>query len=54
VDEDDRACLDGLAESAHKTDCRIHAYVRAGDLCLILVDQVEEALSHIAKRIAEN
>ena len=24
-----------------------------GDLCLILVDQVEEALEHIAKRIAE-
>jgi cyanophycin synthetase len=24
-----------------------------GDLCLILVDQVEEALAHIAKRIAE-
>jgi cyanophycin synthetase len=25
-----------------------------GDLCLILIDQVEEALAHIAKRIAEN
>ena len=25
----------------------------AGDLCLILVDQVEEALAHIAKRISE-
>ena len=24
-----------------------------GDLCLILIDQVEEALEHIAKRIAE-
>ena len=24
-----------------------------GDLCLILVDQVEEALAHIAKRIDE-
>ena len=24
-----------------------------GDLCLILVDQVEEALEHIARRIAE-
>jgi cyanophycin synthetase len=24
-----------------------------GDLCLILIDQVEEALAHIAKRIAE-
>ena len=27
--------------------------LNAGDLCLILVDQVEEALDHIAKRIAE-
>ena len=26
--------------------------LQAGDLCLILVDQVEEALAHIAKRIA--
>ncbi|HEX7648310.1 MAG TPA: cyanophycin synthetase, partial [Noviherbaspirillum sp.] len=25
----------------------------SGDLCLILVDQVEEALAHIAKRVAE-
>ena len=29
------------------------AELKAGDLCLILVDQVEEALGHIAKRIAE-
>ncbi len=29
------------------------AKLRPGDLCLILVDQVEEALAHIAKRIAE-
>lgn len=27
--------------------------LQAGDLCLILVDQVEEALDHIARRIAE-
>ena len=27
--------------------------LKGGDLCLILVDQVEEALEHIAKRIAE-
>ncbi|MFC3106652.1 cyanophycin synthetase [Undibacterium arcticum] len=27
--------------------------LNAGDLCLILVDQVEEALAHIGKRIAE-
>jgi cyanophycin synthetase len=25
-----------------------------GDLCLILVDQVEEALAHLAKRVAES
>jgi cyanophycin synthetase len=27
--------------------------LQPGDLCLILIDQVEEALEHIAKRIAE-
>ncbi|AOB32102.1 cyanophycin synthetase [Bordetella sp. H567] len=29
------------------------ARLQAGDLCLILVDQVEEALAHIAMRVAE-
>jgi len=29
------------------------ARLNSGDLCLILVDQVEEALDHIAKRIAQ-
>ncbi|MFJ2988402.1 cyanophycin synthetase [Collimonas sp. NPDC087041] len=29
------------------------SHLSPGDLCLILVDQVEEALAHIAKRIAE-
>jgi len=29
------------------------AGLRAGDLCLILIDQVEEALAHIAQRVAE-
>ncbi|MBS1190080.1 MAG: cphA [Rhodocyclaceae bacterium] len=29
------------------------ARLKAGDLCLILIDQVEEALAHIARRIAE-
>ncbi|HTJ96306.1 MAG TPA: cyanophycin synthetase, partial [Rhodocyclaceae bacterium] len=29
------------------------ARLKEGDLCLILVDQVEEALEHIAKRVAE-
>ncbi|MRD73691.1 cyanophycin synthetase [Rhodocyclus tenuis] len=30
------------------------AGLAAGDLCLILIDQVEEALEHIAKRVAES
>ncbi|ASU38577.1 cyanophycin synthetase [Herbaspirillum sp. meg3] len=29
------------------------ASLKAGDLCLILIDQIEEALEHIAKRVAE-
>ncbi|MDE2599257.1 MAG: cyanophycin synthetase [Rhodocyclaceae bacterium] len=29
------------------------ARLKSGDLCLILVDQVEEALAHIAQRVAE-
>ena len=29
------------------------AELKDGDLCLILIDQVEEALGHIAKRVAE-
>jgi len=29
------------------------ARLQAGDLCLILIDQVEEALAHIARRVAE-
>jgi cyanophycin synthetase len=29
------------------------AKLQTGDLCLILVDQVEEALAHIARRVAE-
>ena len=29
------------------------ARLQPGDLCLILIDQVEEALAHIAKRVAE-
>jgi cyanophycin synthetase len=28
--------------------------LQPGDLCLILIDQVEEALDHIAKRVAGN
>jgi len=29
------------------------AELRAGDLCLILIDQIEEALDHITRRLAE-
>jgi cyanophycin synthetase len=29
------------------------ADLQSGDLCLILIDQIEEALAHIAKRVAE-
>jgi cyanophycin synthetase len=29
------------------------AELQAGDLCLILIDQIEEALEHIARRVAE-
>jgi len=30
------------------------ARIQPGDLCLILIDQVDEALEHIAKRVAES
>ncbi|WP_018506567.1 cyanophycin synthetase [Thiobacillus thioparus] len=30
------------------------SHLKPGDLCLILIDQVEEALAHIARRIAES
>ena len=29
------------------------ARLQPGDLCLVLVDQVEEALAHLARRCAE-
>jgi cyanophycin synthetase len=28
--------------------------LQPGDLCLILIDQVDEALAHIAQRVAES
>jgi cyanophycin synthetase len=28
--------------------------LQPGDLCLILIDQVEEALAHIEKRVAQH
>ena len=54
----------GLRNAKRTTDIReIHgeflaidtalAELRSGDLCLILIDQIEEALGHIAKRVAE-
>jgi len=30
------------------------ARLQPGDLCLILIDQVQEALDHIARRVAES
>ncbi|MEY3883551.1 MAG: hypothetical protein RLZZ379_829, partial [Pseudomonadota bacterium] len=30
------------------------AKLQPGDLCLILIDQVDEALAHIAQRVAES
>ena len=54
----------GLRNAKRTTDIReIHgeflaidtalAELKSGDLCLILIDQIEEALAHIAKRVAE-
>ncbi|MBL0208269.1 MAG: cyanophycin synthetase [Propionivibrio sp.] len=54
----------GLKNATRTTDIReIHgeflaidtalAELKPGDLCLILIDQIEEALAHIAKRVAE-
>jgi cyanophycin synthetase len=56
-----RAGLDGAPRTSHIAEITGEflaidtalARLQQGDLCLILVDQVEEALAHIAKRIAE-
>ncbi|MDB5750865.1 MAG: cphA [Ramlibacter sp.] len=56
-----RGGLEGAARTRYVTDIRgefaaiDHALERLapGDLCLVLVDQVQEALEHLAKRIAE-
>ena len=56
-----RKGLDGAPRTSHieeifgefKAIDTALARVNEGDLCLILVDQVEDALAHIAKRIAE-
>ena len=59
-----RLLRDGLKQARRTNDVReiigefiaidtALAELKEGDLCLILVDQVEEALAHIEKRIAE-
>ena len=55
---------EGLAEASRTSDVQeirgeflaidtALADLRPGDLCLILIDQIEEALEHIARRLAE-
>jgi cyanophycin synthetase len=56
-----RAGLQGARRTSHVDEIngefvaidKALARLGEGDLCLILIDQVEEALAHIAKRIAE-
>ena len=56
-----RQGLQGASRTSYVTDIHgefiaiDHALARLqpGDLCLVLVDQVEEALAHLRKRIAE-
>ncbi|HEX8406792.1 MAG TPA: cyanophycin synthetase [Duganella sp.] len=56
-----RSGLDGAPRTSHVEEIygeflaidTALARLQDGDLCLILIDQVEEALAHIAKRIAE-
>lgn len=56
-----RAGLQGATRTSHVEDIygeflaidTALGRLTAGDLCLILVDQVEEALAHIAQRVAE-
>ena len=56
-----RAGLAGASRTTHVEEIvgeflaidRALARLQPGDLCLVLVDQVEEALAHLAKRIAE-
>ena len=57
-----RKGLDGATRTSHVEEIngefvaidRALSRLEAGDLCLILIDQVDEALAHIAKRIAES
>jgi len=56
-----RAGLQGASRTTHIEEIvgeftaidRALERLQPGDLCLVLVDQVEEALAHLAKRIAE-
>jgi len=56
-----RAGLQGASRTTHVEEIRGEftaidtalERLRPGDLCLVLVDQVEEALAHLAKRVAE-
>jgi cyanophycin synthetase len=56
-----RQGLDGATRTSHVEEIngeflaidRALARVDEGDLCLILIDQVDEALAHIAKRVAQ-
>jgi cyanophycin synthetase len=57
-----RAGLEGAARTRHIEEIvgeftaidRALARLQPGDLCLVLVDQVEDALAHLARRIAES
>ncbi|KQQ96545.1 cyanophycin synthetase [Massilia sp. Leaf139] len=57
-----RRGLDGATRTSHVEEIngefvaidRALARLSEGDLCLILIDQVDEALAHIAKRVAES
>ena len=56
-----RKGLDGATRTSHVEEIngefvaidRALSRLEAGDLCLILIDQVDEALAHIARRVAE-
>ena len=56
-----RRGLDGATRTTHVEEIngefvaidRALSRLEAGDLCLILIDQVDEALAHIARRVAE-
>jgi cyanophycin synthetase len=56
-----RQGLEGAARTRYTTEIRgefsaiDHALERLqpGDLCLVLIDQVEEALAHLSERVAQ-